>query len=267
MADPNLPRLDDLASAPLTHNWDDMFNPPGLTNFLGAAQVDFDLVAVRSVNFPPVGAGDTITGNLFVDGRLFRSLQPKVTVVWRPDRVTRHARAADLELESTTACAPGATAVVVELRVTNLGASHRQVRLGLALNSAVTMTGKAWKRPEPPSRPNRFERDASRHALIGVCPKSGASCVQGIDVECDWVAPNVLEVAWELAPGQTRRFGFVHAVAPTRQLAQEVYDRVVVDAPGAIKGAEALWEEEIAGAFCRGEGSFSGSLPVLETES
>ena len=73
MADPNIPTVHDLASDPLVHRFDEMFNPPGLTNFLGAAQVDHDLAAVRSIAFPPLAQGETVTGNLFVDGRLFRS--------------------------------------------------------------------------------------------------------------------------------------------------------------------------------------------------
>ena len=75
-----IPTLDDLASDPLTHRFEDTFNPPGLTNFLGAAQVDHDLVALRSVNFPPLSSGDTISGQLFLHGRLFRSLGVPVTL-------------------------------------------------------------------------------------------------------------------------------------------------------------------------------------------
>jgi hypothetical protein len=35
----SIPRSADLASDVLTHTYDDMFTPPGLTNFLGTAQV------------------------------------------------------------------------------------------------------------------------------------------------------------------------------------------------------------------------------------
>ena len=74
-----IPTVEDLAADAVTRRFDDMFAPPGLTNFLGAAQVDHDIAAVRSVNFPPVGQGDTVTGQLFIDGRLFRSLGAPVT--------------------------------------------------------------------------------------------------------------------------------------------------------------------------------------------
>ena len=60
MVDPNIPTVHDLASDPLVHRFDEMFNPPGLTNFLGAAQVDHDLAAVRSIAFPPLAQGETV---------------------------------------------------------------------------------------------------------------------------------------------------------------------------------------------------------------
>jgi len=131
-----IPRSADLASDVLTHTYDDMFNPPGLTNFLGTAQVDHDVMAIRSVNFPPYSHGDTITGQLYVDGRLARSYGGTVEVVWRPDCVVRSTSVDGLDLRTTTACAPGRPAVVVQLDVS--GQPGRSVRLGLALASTAT---------------------------------------------------------------------------------------------------------------------------------
>src|SRR5436305_14867294 len=104
MPDPNIPTVHDLASDPLVHRFDEMFNLPGLTNFLGTAQVDHDLVAVRSVCFPPLAMGETVTGNLFVDGRLFRSYGLPVTFTWRPDAVLRSSVVRDLRITTTTVC-------------------------------------------------------------------------------------------------------------------------------------------------------------------
>jgi hypothetical protein len=101
------PSCAELASDPLEHRYDDMFNPPGLTNFLGAAQVDHDVLAVRSVNFPPFSHGDTISGQLSVDGRLVRSFGAPVTVTWRPDRVVRETAVTGLAFRSIAACPPG----------------------------------------------------------------------------------------------------------------------------------------------------------------
>lgn len=267
MPDFGVPSLDDLSSAVLRHRFDDMFNPPGLTNFLGAAQVDLDVVAVRSVNFPPVGQGDTVSGRLYVDGRLFRSLAPEIAVQWRPDRVTRRARIGQLEIETITVCPPGRPAVVVDIRVTNIGAGPCAVRLALALASRATVTNKAWSKARPPSKPNRLEVDKARRAVVGTCRKSFAACVQGVDTECSWAAANMPEVSWRLEPGETKRFGFVHALGQSRYQAETVYDSLIGEVPGAISAAADMWSREIAGAFTPGEGGFSGSLPVLETSS
>ena len=60
-------------SSPMPHRFGDLFNPPGLTNFLGCVQSDVDPVAIRSLNFPPFACSDTVTGNaLSLDnGKIF----------------------------------------------------------------------------------------------------------------------------------------------------------------------------------------------------
>jgi hypothetical protein len=264
---PGVPTLEDLESAALRHRFEDTFNPPGLTNFLGAAQVDHDLFALRSVNFPPIGSGGTVSGALFVDGRLFRSLGQEVTVRWRPDRVVRSACLGDLELETVTSCPPGKAAVVVELAATNLAPSRRTLRLSFALTSRATMTGRAWGKAKPPSRANRLHVDTRRQALTGVCARSGAACVQGLDTEPTWRAPNMPEVCLEIGSGETCRVGFVQAFGTSRRAAEDTYDRLITGVGAAIGEAEASWRREIAEVFEHGTGGFSGSLPVLETES
>jgi hypothetical protein len=257
-----IPTLDDLASDPLTHRFEDTFNPPGLTNFLGAAQVDHDLVALRSVNFPPLSSGDTISGQLFVDGRLFRSLGVPVTVTWRPDRVVRHARVGELTIETTTACPPGQTAVVVDIRVTNHGSAGRRVQLGLAVASAVTRSPDPWLGPVPPSEASRLEVDRARGAIVGVSAKTGAASVQGFDTPAERIADgaraptasgaggvawrddevpalSLLETTTEVAPGSTARVGFVHAVGAAVGEALSAYDSLAADVPAAVAAAEA----------------------------
>ncbi|MBC7372645.1 MAG: hypothetical protein H7323_01465, partial [Frankiales bacterium] len=69
-----MPTVQDLRSDTLEHRFGDLWNPPGLTNFLGCAQADLDPVAVRSISFPPLATGDLVTGTLFLDDRLFTAL-------------------------------------------------------------------------------------------------------------------------------------------------------------------------------------------------
>lgn len=46
-----IPTGDDFTSATVVDRYDDMINPPGLTNHLAVVQVDHDVIAVRSLMF------------------------------------------------------------------------------------------------------------------------------------------------------------------------------------------------------------------------
>ena len=176
MADPNIPTVQDLASDPLVHRFDEMFNPPGLTNFLGAAQVDHDLVAVRSIAFPPLAQGETVTGNLFVDGRLFRSYGLPVTFTWRPDCVIRTAIVRDLRITTTTVCVQDVPAVVVDVEVRNLSGVRRPVTLGLACTSTITRDLGPWNEGESPFESSpAVAVDAARGCLSFTSTKTGAT--------------------------------------------------------------------------------------------
>ena len=74
-----IPVVEDLRSSPMTHRFGDLFCPPGLTNFLGCVQSDLDPVAIRSLNFPPFACSDTVTGTLFLNGKIFAAHGKPVT--------------------------------------------------------------------------------------------------------------------------------------------------------------------------------------------
>ncbi len=263
----SIPNCADLASDPLEHHYDDMFNPPGLTNFLGAAQVDHDVVAVRSVNFPPLSHGDTVTGQLFLDGRLVRSYGAAVTVTWRPDQVVRSTAVGELELQSAAACPPGTTAVVVDLEVRNRGASMRTVRVGLSLASTVTNFAQPWRVPEPPSEPNSATVDPDRNAVLSVASGSAAVSVQGVDREPVAQSPQWLEVELTIPAGAAERVGFVHVVAGDAAAGRAAFDELAADVPAAIAAATEMWDAELTAMFTPGNSRFSGCLPQLHTSN
>ena len=81
---PDIPTIDSMRSIVMTHKFGDLFNPPGLTNQWGCAQAAMDVVALRSIAFPPFAqgemnvaplgsGGELLTGILFVDGEYFAS--------------------------------------------------------------------------------------------------------------------------------------------------------------------------------------------------
>jgi hypothetical protein len=257
-----IPRSADLASDVLVHTYDDMFNPPGLTNFLGTAQVDHDVMAIRSVNFPPYSHGDTITGQLYVDGRLARSYGGTVQVVWRPDCVVRSTSVDGLDLRTTTACAPGRPAVVVQLDVS--GTPGRSVRLGFALDSTATRSPSGWLRPEPPSETNTLTVVDGRVAGTGA--SGSAVSLQGLDVP-SVVGRSMLEATIILDAAGRGRLSYVHVLAGSLDEATEHFDVCVTDVPAVITVAEGVWDMALADAFDPSSEGFSGSLPVLETSN
>ena len=253
----SIPRSADLASDVLTHTYDDTFNPPGLTNFLVTAQVDLDVFAVRSVNFPPYSHGDCITGQLYVDGRLARSYGGEVDVVWRPDQVVRSTAVDGLSLRSTTACVPDRPAVVVQLDVE--GTPGRSVRLGLALASTATRSATGWQRPEPPSEENSLRAVDGR--VVGTGESGSAVSLQGLDVPAE-VDRSMLEATVVLDSAGRARLGYVHVLAGDLAEATEHFDACVADVPAVFDAAEEAWDRALADGFdADGDGFTTASRP------
>lgn len=277
---PLIPTVDDLAADPVTHHYDDMIAPSGLTNMLGTVRIDHDLTAVSAVQFPPVSQGLTQTAVLFVDGRLFASYGVPVTHEWRPDRVVRRASIGDLTIETATVCVPGSQAVAIDIVVSSPVA--RSVRIGLSAAARVTRSASAWLDAESPSEPDAVavvERtlefssaDAGAWSVQGLLGGSAALSGVAESEEFDLgIGGNGrggdLTVTLEVPAGGTARTSYVQAVGTTASAARSVYSTIVADVPAAIAAAEEFWNRQLSATFTPGSGEFSGSLPVLETAS
>jgi len=280
---PLIPTVDDLAADPVTHHDDDMIAPSGLTNMLGTVRVDHDLTAISAVQFPPVSQGLTQTAVLFVDGRLFTSYGAPVTHEWRPDRVVRRATLPGLEIETTTVCVPGRTAVAIDIAVRNTGPADRTVRLALSAAARVTRSTEAWLDAESPSARNTARIDGER-LVFGAADAAawsvqgllgGSSAPSGVAELPDQFDTGIggngrggeLTVTLTLPAGGTARTGYVHAIGLTEQDAADAYAAVASDVPSAVAAAEEFWNRQLRAAFDPDDAEFSGSLPVLETAS
>ncbi|MDR2999327.1 MAG: hypothetical protein LBU78_14535, partial [Microbacterium sp.] len=175
---PLIPTVEDLAADAVTHHYDDMIAPAGLTNMLGTVRVDHDLTAVSAVQFPPVSQALTQTAALFVDGRLFASYGVPVTHEWRPDRVVRRAVLPGLEIVTTTVCVSGRTALAIDIAVRNTGSADREVRLGMSAAARVTRSAEAWLDAESPSERDAAAVDGER--LLFSSADAAAWSVQGL---------------------------------------------------------------------------------------
>ncbi|UGS25451.1 hypothetical protein K8F61_12270 [Microbacterium resistens] len=284
---PLIPTVEDLAADPVTHHDDDMIAPSGLTNLLGTVRVDHDLTALSAVQFPPVSQGLTQTAMLFVDGRLFLSHGVPVTHEWRPDRVLRRATLGTLELETTTVCVPGRTAVTVDIVVRNTGEADRDVRIGLSAAARATRSATAWLDAESPSEQDAVDTDDGR--LVFSSADERAWSVQGIvdgtarlsgvtgaatggeDAFGLGIGGNgrggELGTTLRVPAGGSARAGYVQAIGTTRASAVETYDAVAASVPAAVGAAEEFWNRQLRAAFDPDDDEFSGALPVLETSS
>lgn len=280
---PLIPTVEDLAADAVTHHFDDMIAPAGLTNMLGTVRVDHDLTALSAVQFPPVSQGLTQTAVLFVDGRLFASYGVPVTHEWRPDRVVRRAVVDGLEIVTTTVCVPGRTAVAIDVAVRNTTDADREVRLGLSAAARVTRSADAWLDAESPSERDTATADGER--LVFGAPDAAAWSVQGLtggSAALSGVAElpdqfdtgiggngrgGELAVSVSVPAGGTARTGYVHAIGLTERDATETYAAVAIDLPAAVAAAEEFWNRQLRAAFDPADGEFSGSLPVLDTAS
>ena len=290
---PLIPTVDDLAADAITHHYDDMIAPSGLTNMLGTVRVDHDLTGLSAVQFPPVSQGLTQTAVLFVDGRLFASYGVPITHEWRPDRVVRRAVVGELEIETTTVCVPDSMAVAIDIAVSSHGAA-RSVRIGLSAAARVTRSAAAWLDAESPSEADAVS--ATSGTLAFSSPDESAWSVQGLlggSATLSGVADSQpgagpveapaaqefdvgiggngrggdLSIVLEVPAGGTARTSYVQAVGTTASAARETYARISADVPAAVRAAEEFWNRQLAATFTAGNGEFSGSLPLLETSS
>ncbi|HIZ35537.1 MAG TPA: hypothetical protein H9815_07145 [Candidatus Ruania gallistercoris] len=266
MPNPLIPTCADLAGDEDLDRFDDMVNPPGLTNHWATAQVDHDVLAVRSLNVPPISQGDSISGQLYLGGRLARSYGQPVRVRWRPDRVERRTTIEGWEIETVTVCPPGQPGVVVQAQVRNTGPA-RTLRLGVWLTSTVTRSGEAWLAAEPPQAVNTTTRtgarvvgtDQSAWSVQELVLPEGATLLDG--------GPRVVEAEVEVAAGGSVTWGYVHAIAATETEAGTAAEALVAGLDQAAAVSERTWNTKIAAMFDPDNEEFSGSLPVLDTSN
>lgn len=261
-----LPTVTDLRSDTLEHRFGDLWNPPGLTNFLGCAQVDLDPVAVRSISFPPFATGDLVTGTLFLDDRLFTALGVPLSTTWQPDRIERTAWWEGLSVTTTTVVPAGSMAVLVRLSISNWTSEGRALPVRLALRSAVTKRVSRWAEAYPPGESdNDVEVDQERGALLGRARASEAVMVQGGAPRADIVDQHGIRWSPVIPAAGTWTADLVVALGHDEQEALTCFDRLAADPAGAVAACQQLWNDELAAVFTPGNDRYSGSLPHLDT--
>lgn len=261
-----IPRSEELGSAPLTHRPADLFNPPGLTNFLGCVQSDLDVTGIRAISFPPFGTSDIATAGLYLDGEYFPAGGEPVTYTWYPDRIERESAYRGLRLRTTLALAAGRQAAVMRIRAFNETGAERRVHLRLRLRGGITQTRDGWGFLPPGETDNLAASDAERGAVIFSSRRTPAHMVQGIGRSAHSVDRGGVECDLQLRPGEGWQVDYVLAIAGDQNGALALYDEMQDRAEEVLEWGRAVWDRELEAAFTPDNGVYSGSLPVLETE-
>lgn len=264
------PTVDELTADALEVRHGDLFNPPGLTNFLGAVQVDRDPVAVRNINFPPLFGSDVATGKLYLNGEFYEGTGAPVTFTWAPDRVVRTSDFDDLRISTTTVVPFGHAATVVRIDIENRGPA-RKVELLLRLASRVTNQTLSLRDALPPSEDTERHHDRGRSAAVFRGRDSGAACVQGLrsirpDDTDTAVDRDGIRAARDLRAGDRWSLAFVLALGVTADDALATYDTLIGDVPTQLDETRDEWNAELAACVTPNNGRYSGSLPLLETD-
>jgi len=251
----------------MVHRFGDVFNPPGLTNFLGCVQSDIDIFGIRSLNFPPFACSDTITANLYVNHTFFPSTGAPITFTWYPDRIEREAEYDGLKLKTVTALAIQASAVMTELSIKNASAVPRETVIKIGLRGGVTKSVSPWNQPLPPvETDNDIEIDHSRNALLFTARHSTASMLQGTSKKPDTLYRNGLIFTFRLQPGEIWNLSYVNAVGETAGEVQRTFDGLIAQVPERIEEVRKYWNDEIKAVFTPENDRYSGYLPTLVTD-
>ncbi|MBC8402020.1 MAG: hypothetical protein H8E14_11070, partial [Candidatus Marinimicrobia bacterium] len=262
-----IPTTDDLKSAPLTHRNNDLFNPPGLTNFLGTIQVAEGLTGIRSINFPPFCGSDMITAGLYLDDRYFPALNLPVTYTWYPDRIIRSCEYKGLKLESVTSLVVGKQVVIIRLMIKNQSGTEAALRLRLRFQGGVTHSVDKWADFMPPSESdNQVEIDENRKALLFTARHSEAYILQGLVADSVAMDRQGGSTSLVLPAGSGKEVSVIYVLGQTVSTVQTEYEAIINDIPGQLQRIRSDWNTELKAIFTPGNNRYSGSLPELETD-
>ena len=259
------PTVEDLKSDLLIHKQGDLFNLPGITNFIGCVQADFDITGIRSMNFPPFGCSDIITAGLFIDDVYFTATGEKIGYTWYADRIVREAKYKGLELKSVTIIPVGKKACAVRLKITNISGAEKNTEIRFGFSGSVTKAVKSWNEPLPPMEAgHKIEIVEADNAVIFYSEKSGACQIQGTSLPGK-ISRNGIKSQLTLAAGETKIVDYVQVLGDDISKALNEYKDIFNNVSKEIVACREFWNNEIENAFTPGNSSFSGSMPLLET--
>ncbi|MBN2491248.1 MAG: hypothetical protein JXQ29_10420, partial [Planctomycetes bacterium] len=264
----------------------ELFNPPGLTNFLGCLQAAPCAMAVNHLTFPPYSHGDTPLGTLTVNGRCLARSGLPIAYRWRPDRIAREVAVDGLHIATRTVLGVGAPTAGVALTVRNDTGTTRRVELAIRAAGGVIHSRDGWHTPYSPREApaisvTPWEGAPPPESLVrnGVEVLPGGSGLlfrsvtsRAFSLQTTAPAPDAIErttfrFVFELTTGASRTLHYLVADGPDPAALARTAAAWRADPEAMFRDAEAFWAAEVDAAFTPQNSRYSGHLPVLVTRN
>lgn len=264
----DIPTVDELETASLSHTMDDHFNLPGLTNFYASIQVARDITAIRSFTSPPLSTGEVGTGYLYIDGEYLASTGKAIEYRWRPDRIKREVRHKGMIYRSSTFIPPESTAAVVKLEIENCTDFRKSYSLSLRLRGGVSRKDQAWNDAIPPSEAdNALSMDQEQGTLLFQSRNGEAFSLQGGVPAADRIDQYGLHYDLTIQPNETFSIYYLNVLGEEKPEVKSNYGCLQSEVRDLSQDTKRFWNEEIAAVFDPNSDQYSGYLPVLSTDN
>ena len=265
----------------------DLYNPPGLTNFLGCVQAARDVLAIEHLTFAPFSMGPARLFALSINDVASAASGTPIAYQWRLDRIARKSVLDGFHVETEVVMGVASQSVALSLQITNTGDVERRAKIEVVLGDGVMQQTTGWRTPyspreapaisttpwegEPPAHTrirNHVQPHADGHGLIFSSQTSQAVCVQAMDVRPDALDDQRLTLSRSLTPGATLSIQLWVGIDEERVAVEEAYAQWR-RAPGRLfEAATAAWEAELDSAFGPPDDRYSGQgLPYPSFEN
>lgn len=277
-ARPAIPSAVDLASAPMSFTFTDLFQLPVFSNEWGYAQVAKSVSGIVGITFPPYACcgvpevtwspGLLTTCEISIDGQLL-SIAPHspVTYRWFPQRVDREQSYRGLQIRTRTFMPVKKRAVAEHIEVTNVSKVSRSFMLSFDMRAAVTKKTTLWMAGCPGEGGNTRSWSAEDGCFIFSAAHSKAVSVQGVAPHAQGTrGGHILTYELRLMPGEKRIFSYVNAIAESSTHAATMYRELQAGFNEVEAANETFYQEMLRAVFIPGNSYFSGNLPTLHTD-
>lgn len=277
---PAIPTVHDLSGDRLVHRLRDLYSSPTTQNEYGYVQAAKSVSGITALSLPPFGCcgvpdtpwspGFLLSCELFLNGRILISYPnggDEVAYTWHPHRIGRETEADGLRFTTETFMPAKRRAVAESIRVKNLSASPRKIKLGFDMRAAVAKKTTQWVTYSPGEADNLIHWDDGRGCLVFEAQHSQAVSVQGISPKVSGVeSGRMLVIEITLGRGETKELHYVNAVDSGKQAALAAYDDLQANFTQEMQENENSFNSLLRSAFTSGNSDFSGYLPQLETD-